>query len=113
MDLAQLLIELRPLCQHPEDSWDRILELLDRSTEMCEYEVARFMVSSALRDTIEPLLSSRDPRERLRAVKAARLVYARADASRVLRAVVKDPDPTVRAQARYGVRSLGLDDRRL
>lgn len=110
MDLAQLLNELKPLCVAPQEHWDAIVDLLDRGSDLAEYEVARFMVASAIKGDVEPRLRSQDPRERLRAVKAVRLTYPRSEAGRVLRNVVKDPDSLVRAHARFAAHHLGLDD---
>ncbi len=110
MDIAQLVIELKPLCADPVANLEPIVDLLEQGRDMAEYEVARFMVAHAARGTIEPLLRSADPRERLSAIRVVHATYPRSDAGRVLRAMVKDPDPKTRARARHAVRNLGLDD---
>ena len=110
MDLAHVLKRLEPLCQAPLDHLDDIEDLLDRNYEMAEFEVARFRVAKAIRGQLDPLLRSRDPHERLRAVKIVHKVYPRAEASRVLRTMVKDADSRTRAHARHAVRALGLED---
>lgn len=110
MDLAYILNELEHLCQDPDSNMDAICDLLARKDDLAEFEVARFRAAKALGGYIEPMLRSVDPRERSRAVKAVRVVYPRLQAGRLLRTVVKDPDSSTRAHARFAVRELGLDD---
>lgn len=110
MSLARLLFELRPLLDDPNASFDRIVQLLDDHQEMAEYEVARFYAAKAVGKEASERLGSIDPRDRKRAIQAIAMVFPRSDAARLLRRVVKDPDPAVRAHARHAVRKLGISD---
>ena len=110
MDLAQLIGKLDYLCKDLQSNEDEVAELLDVNTDIAEYEVARFYVAKALAGDVAARLRSRDPRERLRAVRWVRLTYPRAEAGKILRRVYKDPDPSVRAHAHFAARQLGLTD---
>lgn len=110
MDLAQLIGKLDSLCKDPQANEDEITALLDANDDLAEFEVARFFVADALGGDIVGRLRSRDPQERLRAVRWIRLTYPRAEAGRLLRRVYKDPDPAVRGHARFAANQLGLRD---
>lgn len=110
MNLAGLLLELKPLLVDPEVNFERIVQLLERHQGLAEYEVARFYVSRSWLEPVGRRLRSVDPRERLRAVRLIPLLFARASAAGQLRRMVKDADGSVAAAARAAVRRLGLAD---
>ncbi|XXF79929.1 reverse transcriptase family protein [Myxococcaceae bacterium GXIMD 01537] len=109
MNLAGLLLELKPLLADPEAHFERIVELMERHQGLAELEVARFFVGARL-EPVSRLLRSVDPRERLRGVRLIPLLFARTTAAGHLRRMVKDADPRVGAMARATVRRLGLAD---
>jgi hypothetical protein len=110
MDLAELLFELKPLVDGGDDNWPQIAEVLERHTELIEYEVARHFVNKAIAQTTNQLLRSVDPRERREGIDRVKLTYPRSRAAQMLRHLVKDPDASVRGRARGAVRRLGIDD---
>lgn len=110
MSLVELLIELKRLLTEPEKNQDKIASLLEDHTGLAEYEVARFFVSRGLVGSVEKRLRSVDPKQRLASVRMVPLTFARAPAARLLRKVVKDPNPSVSASARGAVRAMGLRD---
>jgi retron-type reverse transcriptase len=110
MNLAALLLELKPLLADPEANLERIVLLLERHQGLAEYEVARFYVSRAWLEPVARQLRSVDPRERLKGVRLVPLLFARVSAAGQLRRLVKDADPRVAVAARAAVRKLGLAD---
>ncbi|PTL82809.1 reverse transcriptase family protein [Vitiosangium sp. GDMCC 1.1324] len=110
MNLASLLLELKPLLADPEANFDRITELLDRHQGLAEYEVARFYVRRVWQAPVESRLRSMDARERLKGIRQLPLLFSSATAARLLRQRVKDPDTRVAQAARASVRRLGLAD---
>lgn len=110
MDLAGLLLELKPLMADPEANFERITELLERHQGLAEYEVARFYVSRQWLEPVGRMLRSVDPRERLQGTKQIPLIFARGTASGQLRRLVKDADERVSRAARAAVHKLGLAD---
>lgn len=110
MSLVELVLALKPLLQSPQAQFKAIVRLLETNVGLAEFEVARFMVSQALREPIELKLGSADPGERAEAVTSVGLLYARAPAASILRRAVKDPDKGVRAAAVRAVKRLRLTD---
>ncbi|HEX5750581.1 MAG TPA: reverse transcriptase family protein [Archangium sp.] len=110
MNLASLLLELKPLLADPDANFERITELLERHQDLAEYEVARFFVSRHWQAPVERRLRSVDPRERLQGVRQLPLLFSSTTAARWLRQRVKDPDNRVAQSARSAVRKLGLAD---
>jgi RNA-directed DNA polymerase len=110
MDLAGLLLDLKPLMADPEANFERITALLERHQGLAEYEVARFYVSRQWLEPVGRMLRSVDPRERLQGTKQIRLIFARGTASGQLRRLVKDSDDRVARAARAAVHKLGLAD---
>ncbi len=110
MKLAELLLALRPLLEDPRANAARITKLLEKNHELAEMEVARLYVSRVFVPVLEAQARSEDPRERALAARAVPLVLGRAVAARVLRRLVKDPDPLARHSARAAMRKLALDD---
>lgn len=110
MNLASLLLELKPLLADPDANFDRITELLERHQGLAEYEVARFYVSRVWTAPVERKLRDVDARERLKGVRQLPLLFSSTVAARLLRQRVKDPDTRVAQAARAGVRRLGLAD---
>ncbi|WP_257457955.1 reverse transcriptase family protein [Archangium lipolyticum] len=110
MNLASLLLELKPLLADPDANFDRITDLLERHQGLAEYEVARFFVSRSWKEPVERRLRSVDPRERSKGVRQLPLMFSSAVAARHLRSRVKDADSRVASKARAAVRKLGLAD---
>lgn len=110
MNLAGLLLELKPLLADPEANFERLVRLLEQHQGLAEYEVARFYVSRTWLEPVGRMLRSVDPRERLRGVRMIPLLFARASAAGQLRRMVKDADGRVASAARAAVRRLGLSD---
>jgi retron-type reverse transcriptase len=88
----------------------RINNLFANPRAPAEYQVGRHYVSRLLVPDAEEQLASFDPDERKTAITTCRLLFPRSVAARLLRRVVKDPDPKVRTAARRAVRALGLED---
>lgn len=111
LTLPQLIAELREVASsHDERKLARIEELLTVTHAPAEHQVGRHVVARELLPEIERGLASLDPRDRKRAVLAIHTTFPRSLSGRLLRRVVKDPDPAVRSAARRAVRQLGLDD---
>jgi RNA-directed DNA polymerase len=110
MSLVELVLALKPLLQSPDAQFKAIVRLLDTHVGLAEFEVARFMVTDALRGPIEANLKSADAEERAEAVTSVGLLYARAPAAAILRRAIKDPDKGVRAAATRAVKRLRLTD---
>jgi hypothetical protein len=108
--LVTVVVELKALLADPERNFTAIVTLLDQHANRAEYEVARFLATRALMPLTEAKLKHRDPEERKAAVQAVGLAFARAPATRILRRAVKDPVPTVAAEARRFIKALQLDD---
>lgn len=69
MNLASLLLELKPLLADPDANFELITELLERHQGLAEYEVARFYVSRVWKAPVERKLRDVDARERLKGVR--------------------------------------------
>lgn len=110
MHPAELIFELRSLLADPTGNAPKISALLERHTDMAEYQIARFYVARHTASTAETLLSDPDPRSRHAGVELIRFGFPRSLAAKLLRRVVKDPDARVRGRARSTVVKLGLDD---
>lgn len=110
MDLAQLLFMLRPLIADVDANWRKIVDLLEEHDELAEYGVARFYVSKPMMKVAWRLLSNPDRAYRLLGLSVVRTCFPLGPAAQVLRKLVKDPDATVRGQARRLVHQLALDD---
>ena len=110
--LVELLIEVKRLAAEPDSlaKLDRINALFSNPRAPAEYQVARHFVSRLLVPGVDAQLANIDPAHRAIAVTTASLVLTRSTAARVLRRVVKDPDPEVRTAARRAVNRLGLAD---
>ena len=111
MKLDELLLALRPLLDDPHANAARITKLLEQNSDLAEMEVARLYVSRAFVPVLQAQARSEEPRERTLAARAVPLVLGRAVAARVLRRLVKDPDPLARRGARAGTRSADPADR--
>ncbi len=110
MSLGELLVDLAALIGEPDKNSARIYALLAQNQDLAEYEVARFFVAKALAPGITTGLRSIDPRERALAIRTVELVCPRSQAAKLLRPVIKDPDPTARKHARHAVRKLQILD---
>ena len=110
MSLGALLVDLHGLLADPEKNSAAIYRLLGQNQDLAEYEVARFLVAKAMAPSLATRLRSIDPRERLEAVRTVLLVCTRSSAAKLLRPLVKDPDPTARKHARHAVRKLAIAD---
>jgi len=110
--LVQLLQELRTLAAEPDSpgKLERINALFANPRAPAELQVGRHFVAKLLVAGVDAQLASLDPAHRKIAVTTARLVFPRRAAARVLRRVVKDPDPEVRNAARRAVHKLALRD---
>ena len=110
--LVELLLELKTLADAPDGpkKLDRINALFADPRTPAEFQVGRHYVARLLVPTVEQQIHDIDPSARKAAINTAKLVFPRSTAARVLRRVVKDPDPKVRSAARNAVRTLGLDD---
>ena len=110
MTLVELVLALKPLLKSPEAQFKSIVRLLDANVGLAEFEVARFMVTEALRGPIDLKLASAEPEERAEAITSVGLLFPRAPAAAILRRAVKDPDKGVRAAAVRAVKRLRLTD---
>jgi RNA-directed DNA polymerase len=109
--LVELIVELKALAGSSHAAkLERIQALFGNARAPAEFQVGRHYVSRLLVPETEALLASFDPDERKRAIATCRQLFPRNIAARLLRRVVKDPDPGVRTAARRAVRGLGLDD---
>jgi RNA-directed DNA polymerase len=110
MSLGDLLVRLRPLMDDVERNWDEITELLNKSRKLAEYEVARHFVAKMLDERIATNWKSPDPKRRVQALEAMRLVYPRKKVANLVRHSVKDADPRVRSKALRTARTIGITD---
>lgn len=110
MSLGQLLLDLTQLLEAPEANRTKIIALLAQNESLAEFEVARYLVARTMGQDLTARIRSIDPRERLEAVRAIPLLCPRNVAAQLLRAVVKDPDQTVRKHARHVASKLELAD---
>ena len=110
MGLGELLVDLSKLLADPAKNAAAIYAMLEANAGLAEFEVARFYVADAMTSDVAEKLKSVDPRERVAAVDLVRLVCPRTSAAKLLRSVIKDPDPTVRKRARATVRRLLITD---
>lgn len=110
--LVELLLELKTLADAPDGpkKLDRINALFADPRTPAEFQVGRHYVARLLVSAVEQQIHDIDPSARKAAILTAKLVFPRSTAARVLRRVVKDPDPKVRSAARNAVRTLGIDD---
>ena len=110
--LVELLLELKKIAAEPDSpsKLDRINAMFSNPRAPAEFQVGRHYVARLLVPSVDTYLASVDPALRRTAVATAQLVFPRATAARVLRRVVKDPDPHVRTAARSAVTKLGLRD---
>ncbi|MBL8608357.1 MAG: hypothetical protein JNL38_13620 [Myxococcales bacterium] len=110
MGLGELLVDLSRLLADPAKNAASIYAMLEANAGLAEFEVARFYVADAMTADVAERLKSVDPRERVAAVDLVRLVCPRTSAAKLLRSVIKDPDPTVRKRARATVRRMMITD---
>ena len=108
--LVELLVELSQLgAGTAPDKLERIAALFADPRAPAELQVGRHYVARLLVADVDDQLDSLDPARRKAAITAARLVFPRGDAVRVLRRVYQDPDPGVRSLARRTIGKLGLE----
>jgi hypothetical protein len=107
-----LLVELKSLATAPDDpkKLERINALFADPRAPAEHQVGRHYVARLLVPEVERQLGGLDPSDRHAAITTCQVLMPRSVAARLLRRVVKDPDPKVRAAARRAVRLLGLTD---
>ncbi len=111
MDLADLIVALKPLVGDVVANWTAIADLLEANQSLAEHEVARWYVYKHVdRDAVRRLTTNVDDRERAQAGEIARLVYPLPAAAKLLRQLIKDPVVGVRAVARKGIYQLGIND---
>jgi RNA-directed DNA polymerase len=112
LTLVDLLLELKRLAAGPSDASTlaSINQLFANPRAPAEYAVGRHYVARLLVPHAEALISSFDPADRTVAIETCRAVFPRSVAGRLLRRVVKDPNPQVRTAAKRAVRALQLDD---
>ncbi len=112
LTLVDLLLELKTLATATGDAGQlaRINQLLSNPRAPAEFQVGRHFVARLLVPHAETLLASFDPADRKVAIETCRTVFPRSVAARLLRRVVKDPDPQVRTAAKRAVRGLQLAD---
>lgn len=110
--LVDLLIELKVLATATGDANQlaKINNLFSNPRAPAEFQVGRHFVARLLVPQTEAALSSFDPGDRITAIETCRSVFPRSIAARLLRRVVKDPDPQVRTAAKRAVHALRLDD---
>jgi RNA-directed DNA polymerase len=109
--LVELLVELRQLAASTDaNRLEKINNLFANPRAPAEFQVGRHYVSRLLVPDAEAKLASFDPDHRKAAITTCRLLFPRSIAARLLRRVIKDPDPKVRTMARRTVRALGLAD---
>ncbi|HLL24220.1 MAG TPA: reverse transcriptase domain-containing protein [Kofleriaceae bacterium] len=110
--LVELLLELKNIASEPDSpsKLARINAMFSDPRAPAELQVGRHFVARLLVPSVDTYLASLDPAQRRTAVTTAQLVFPRTSAARVLRRVVKDPDPRVRSAARKAVVTLGLRD---
>jgi hypothetical protein len=106
--LVELLQELKTLAEgNARDKLERINALFPVSAP-AEFQVGRHFVAKLLSADLDEQIGSLDPKQRKAAITTARLVMPRGPAARVLRRVIRDPDPGVRYRAAVAMRELGL-----
>jgi retron-type reverse transcriptase len=112
LTLVELLVELKKLAAEPDsaDKLERINAMFRNPRNPAEFQVGRHFVAKLLVPAVDAQLGSVDPEHRELAIDVAENVFPRSIAARVLRRVVKDPDPSVRSLARRAVEKLGLRD---
>jgi RNA-directed DNA polymerase len=110
MSLGQLLVDLSKLLDEPEKNASSIYALLEKSSHLVEYEVARFFVAKRMAGNLGGRLRSLDPRERLEGLRMIPLVCPRNMAAKLLRPVIKDPDQTTRKRAHAVMQELQIAD---
>src|SRR5262249_36487049 len=109
--LVELLVELKRLAVlEGPGKLERINDLFANPRAPAEFQVGRYYISRLLVPDAEAKLASFDPADRVTAITTCRLLFPASTAARLLRRVVKDPDPKVRTQARRAVKALGLAD---
>ncbi len=111
LTLVDLLLELKSLAAAADaSSLAKINQLFANPRAPAEYAVGRHYIARMLVPHAEALISSFDPADRTVAIETCRAVFPRSVAARLLRRVVKDPNPQVRTAAKRAVRALQLDD---
>ena len=112
LTLVDLLLELKTLAAGPSDAAQlaKINQLFANPRAPAEFAVGRHYVARMLVPHAEALIASFDPADRTVAIETCRTVFPRSVAARLLRRVVKDPNPQVRTAAKRAVRALQLDD---
>ena len=110
MDLAQLIVTLKPLLGDTDGNWPKIAKLLESHSDLAEYEVARHFVNNACGGSAKDMLRNLDPKIRIAGIKRVAALYPRSQAERALRAMVLDSNFRVRATAIAKAWRLGLDD---
>ncbi|MEO8698581.1 MAG: reverse transcriptase family protein [Kofleriaceae bacterium] len=109
--LVELLVELKQLAASTDaNRLEKINSLFANPRAPAEFQVGRHYVSRLLVPDAEAKLASFDPEHRKAAIQTCRSLFPHSVAARLLRRVVKDPDPKVRTAARRAVRALGLAD---
>lgn len=108
LTLVDLLLELKLLAAAGELA--KINQLFANPRAPAEFQVGRHYVARLLVPHAETLIGSFDPADRTTAIETCRTVFPRSVAARLLRRVVKDPNPQVRTAAKRAVRALQLDD---
>ncbi len=108
LTLVELLVELKRLTA--AGNLAQINALFANPKAPAEFQVGRHYVSRLLVPEVERQLGGLDPAERHTAITTCQILLTRNTAARLLRRVVKDPDPKVRNAARNAVRTLGLTD---
>ncbi len=110
MNLGQLLADLVPLLEDPEQNGAAIRALLERHTHLAEYEVARFFAAETMQPHLSTWVRALNPEERLLGARLIGLVCTNEHAAQLLRRIAKDPDPRVRQCARTTLGRLHLRD---
>ncbi len=112
LTLVDLLLELKTLATATGDANQlaKINQLFSNPRAPAEYQVGRHYVAHLLVPHAEALIASFDPKDRATAIDTCRHVFPQSIAARLLRRVIKDPNPQVRTAAKRAVRALGLAD---
>ncbi|MDP3275817.1 MAG: reverse transcriptase family protein [Deltaproteobacteria bacterium] len=110
MDLAKLLLTLRPLLSDSKANLAKITTLLEKSDGLAEFEIARYYAARSLKPVIAEELRAQDPSRRRAAADAIALTCTARDGAGLLRRIVKDPNANVRAGVRKALNQLGVQD---
>lgn len=110
MSLGRLLFELKDLITAPEENFNSILKLLEAHQDLAEYEVARCWIAKVMRPAVAPLVNSRDPEERMQALRFLKAMASTSTGTLYLRQLVKDPNANIRNRARTIVNNTTIAD---